>query len=319
MNAKTLKIAFFGTPEFAAHQLEFLVKKGYRIVAVITAVDKPAGRGKSIKYAAVKETALKLGLNVMQPSNLKSESFIQSYEALKVDCAIVVAFRMLPAAIWKKTKFGTFNLHASLLPAYRGAAPIQWAIRNGEQLTGLTTFLIDDRIDTGGILLQQTCAIDSSDNTQTLHDKLMLMGGPLIEETVIGLSTGTLTARQQTEEPTEKQAPKLTKENTQIDLDLSASDFINLIRSLCPYPGAKALIKEDHQETVIKLLEVGYASSKTIKKNHLMIEGSRIYLGLKHDSVELLRWQFPSKKPTSVKDFLNGYTFKTPVLMFSTL
>jgi methionyl-tRNA formyltransferase len=145
------------------------------------------------------------------------------------------------------------------------------------------------------------------------------MGGPLIEETVLGLSTGALTARQQPEDATEKQAPKLTKENTQIDLDLSASEFINLIRSLCPYPGAKALIKEDRQETVIKLLEVGLASHKTIEKNHLLIEGSRIYLGLKHDSVELLRWQFPSKKPISVKDFLNGYSLKTPVFMFSTL
>ncbi|MDA0950944.1 MAG: methionyl-tRNA formyltransferase [Bacteroidetes bacterium] len=319
MNVKELKLAFFGTPEFAAYQLKYLVENNYNIAAVITAVDKPAGRGKTLKYSAVKEVAINNGLNLLQPNNLKSLEFIAVYDSLHIDCAIVVAFRMLPRALWNKARLGTFNLHASLLPDYRGAAPIQWAIRNGEEQTGLTTFIIDDQIDTGGILLQETCAIDPNENAETLHDKLMHMGPSLIAQTLEGLHTHTLRIKAQNVATQFKTAPKLTKENTQIDLDLSAKEFCQLIRSLNPHPGAQALLKEGAKETVIKILEVSYAPLKTIEKHHLIIEESRIYLGLKDSSVELLRWQFPSKRGVNVKDFLNGYRFKTPVFVFSTL
>lgn len=318
MNVKELKLAFFGTPEFAAYQLKYLVENNYNVAIVITAVDKPAGRGKALKYSAVKEVAINNGLNLLQPENLKSLAFIEIYDSLHIDCAIVVAFRMLPRALWSKARLGTFNLHASLLPDYRGAAPIQWAIRNGEEQTGLTTFIIDDQIDTGGILLQETCAIDPYENAETLHDKLMRIGPSLIAQTLEGLNTHTLHITAQNVRTQFKTAPKLSKENTQIDLDLSAMEFCQLVRSLNPHPGAHAVLKEGPQETVIKILEASYDSSKTIEKHHLLIEGSRIYLGLKNGSVELLKWQFPSKRAVSVKDFLNGYRFKTPVFVFST-
>jgi methionyl-tRNA formyltransferase len=319
MNVKELKLAFFGTPEFASYQLKYLVENNYNVAVVITAADKPAGRGKTLKYSSVKEVALNNGLNLLQPDNLKSLEFIEIYDSLNIDCAIVVAFRMLPRTLWSKAKLGTFNLHASLLPDYRGAAPIQWAIRNGEEQTGLTTFIIDDHIDTGGILLQETCAIDPNETAQTLHDKLMHMGPLLIAQTLEGLNTHTLRIKTQKTGSKFKIAPKLTKENTQIDLDLSATEFCQLIRSLNPYPGAQAILKEGLQETVIKILEVSCDSSKFVEKHHLLIEGSRIYLGLKNGSVELLKWQFPSKRAVSIKDFLNGYRFITPVFVFSAL
>lgn len=312
-----MRIAFFGTPEFAAFQLEYLLEQKYTVVAVITAEDKPAGRGKALKISAVKETALRYGLNLLQPANLKSETFVATYEALNIDCAVVVAFRMLPEVIWRKAKMGTFNLHASLLPDYRGAAPIQWAIRNGEHLTGLTTFLIDDQIDTGSILLQESTSIAPDDNAETLHDKLMRLGAPLIEKTLIGLAEQSLVPKVQPQAQKEKHAPKLTKENTLIDLDLSAKQFVDLIRSLTPYPGAKAILKEGNHDFAIKIGAAHPAPSKKLNKHQVTIEGSRVFLGLKDDSVELLAWQFPSKRMTSVKDFLNGHEFKAPVFIFN--
>ena len=216
MNVKELKLAFFGTPEFASYQLKYLVENNYNVAVVITAVDKPAGRGKALKYSAVKEVALNNGLNLLQPDNLKSSEFIEVYDSLHIDCAIVVAFRMLPRTLWSKARLGTFNLHASLLPDYRGAAPIQWAIRNGEEQSGLTTFIIDDQIDTGGILLQEKCAIDPNENAQTLHDKLMHMGPSLIAQTLEGLNAHTLRLKAQNIKTQFKSAPKLTKENIKI-------------------------------------------------------------------------------------------------------
>jgi methionyl-tRNA formyltransferase len=171
-----MKIAFFGTPYFAAAQLEHLIKEGFQINAVVTAPDKPAGRGRKLNQSAVKEVALKNGLNLLQPTNLKEVDFVNHYQSLGIDIAVVVAFRMLPEAIWKASKLGTFNLHASILPSYRGAAPIQWAIINNESQSGVTTFLIDDQIDTGNILLQAKCEIDKEETGGSLHDKLLALG-----------------------------------------------------------------------------------------------------------------------------------------------
>jgi len=316
MNAKALKIAFFGTPEFAAHQLNFLVTEGFTITVVITAPDRPAGRGKNLQASAVKKVALEHKLNIEQPENLKAEAFIKRYRELEIDCAVVVAFRMLPKVVWEAACLGTFNLHASLLPNYRGAAPIQWAIRNQETETGLSTFLIDEQIDTGGILLQTKCAITPRDNAAALHDRLMELGPKLIAQTIEGLAQNKLTPLTQDNTAHLKEAPKLTKENTRIDLNLSPSSFCALIRSLDPYPGAQALLKDGETEVPIKIYEAQESSKHQLKKHALLEEDGKIFLGLNQGSVEILKWQFPAKKAVFVKDFLNGHRLNQGVELF---
>jgi len=316
MNAKALKIAFFGTPEFAAHQLNFLVTEGFTITVVITAPDRPAGRGKNLQASAVKKVALEHKLNIEQPENLKAEAFIKRYRELEIDCAVVVAFRMLPKVVWEAARLGTFNLHASLLPNYRGAAPIQWAIRNQETETGLSTFLIDEQIDTGGILLQTKCAITPRDNAAALHDRLMELGPKLIAQTIEGLAQNKLTPLTQDNAAHFKEAPKLTKENTRIDLNLSPVSFCALIRSLDPYPGAQALLKDGETEVAIKIYEAQESSKHHLKKHALLEEDGKIFLGLNQGSVEILKWQFPAKKAVFVKDFLNGHRLNQGVELF---
>jgi methionyl-tRNA formyltransferase len=307
MNSKALKIAFFGTPEFAAHQLNFLITEGYTISVVITAPDRPAGRGKKVQSSAVKQIALEHKLTVEQPENLKAEAFVKRYREFEIDCAVVVAFRMLPKVIWEATSLGTFNLHASLLPNYRGAAPIQWALRNQESETGLSTFLIDEHIDTGAILLQTKCMITPIDNAEALHDRLMELGPKLIAKTIEGLAQSKLTPLIQDTSKPLKEAPKLTKENTRIDLNLSPSGFCALIRSLDPYPGAHALLKDGETEVSIKIYKAQESSKQNIKKHALIEEDGKVFLGLNQGSIEILKWQFPAKKAVFVKDFLNGH------------
>lgn len=316
MNPKALKIAFFGTPEFAAHQLHFLITKGYTITVVITAPDRPAGRGKAIQSSAVKKIALAHQLPLEQPENLKAEEFVKKYIDLEIDCAIVVAFRMLPKVIWGAARLGTFNLHASLLPNYRGAAPIQWALRNQETETGLSTFLIDEHIDTGAILRQTKCTITPKDNAAALHDRLMELGPKLIAETLEGLAESKITPLIQDTSIPLKEAPKLTKENMRIDLNLSPSGFCAMVRSLDPYPGAYALLKDGDKEISIKIYEVQESSKQNIKKHALIEEDGKVYLGLNQGSVEIIKWQFPAKKAVLVKDFLNGHRLNQGVELF---
>ena len=316
MNSKALKIAFFGTPEFAAHQLNFLITEGYTISVVITAPDRPAGRGKTVQPSAVKKIALEHKLTVEQPENLKAEAFVKRYREFEIDCAVVVAFRMLPKVIWEATSLGTFNLHASLLPNYRGAAPIQWALRNQESETGLSTFLIDEHIDTGAILLQTKCMITPSDNSEALHDRLMELGPKLIAKTIEGLAQSKLTPLIQDTSKPLKEAPKLTKENTRIDLNLSPSGFCALIRSLDPYPGAHALLKDGETEVSIKIYKAQESSKQNIKKHALIEEDGKVFLGLNQGSIEILKWQFPAKKAVFVKDFLNGHHLNQGIKLF---
>lgn len=316
MNSKALKIAFFGTPEFAAHQLNYLITEGYTIAVVITAPDRPAGRGKTVQSSAVKKIALEHNLTIEQPENLKAEAFVNRYRELAIDCAVVVAFRMLPKVIWEAASLGTFNLHASLLPNYRGAAPIQWALRNQETETGLSTFLIDERIDTGAILLQTKCTITPSDNAEALHDRLMELGPKLIAKTIEGLVQSKLTPLIQDTSKPLKEAPKLTKENTRIDLNLSPSGFCALIRSLDPYPGTHALLKDGETEVSIKIYKAQESSKQNIKKHTLIEEDGKVFLGLNQGSIEILKWQFPAKKAVFVKDFLNGHRLNHGVELF---
>ncbi|MBR3827027.1 MAG: methionyl-tRNA formyltransferase [Alistipes sp.] len=250
MNAKDLRIVFMGTPEFAATSLRRLVAEGYNIVAVVTTPDKPAGRGQKMHQSDVKLVAQELGLPILQPEKLRDENFLMSLRDLNPDLGIVIAFRMLPEVVWAMPKLGTFNLHASLLPEYRGAAPINWAIINGDKYTGVTTFLLNHEIDKGAIIGQQRVDILPEDNIGTLYDKLMHVGSDLVLTTVEHLAAGDVTPVEQmhADESLLRPAPKIFKEDGRIDWHRSAEDIHNLVRGLSPYPAAWSPIFKGGQE-----------------------------------------------------------------------
>ena len=231
-NKRNLRIVFMGTPDFAVATLKALFDENYKIVGVITAPDRPAGRGQKLKSSAVKQFALEHNLKIMQPKNLKADSFIEELKALKANLQIIVAFRMLPKVVWQMPKYGTFNLHASLLPQYRGAAPIHWAIINGETKTGVTTFFIDEKIDTGAIILSDETIIDSDTTVGKLHDNLMTIGSALVIETVKLIETDTVTTTIQPQKEDLKTAYKLNRENCKIDWSESLDVIYNKIRAI---------------------------------------------------------------------------------------
>lgn len=250
MEAKNLRIVFMGTPEFAATSLRRLVAEGYNVVAVVTTPDKPAGRGQRMHESDVKLTAKELGLPILQPEKLRDEAFLEALRALEPDLGIVIAFRMLPEVVWAMPKHGTFNLHASLLPEYRGAAPINWAIINGDQRTGVTTFLLNHEIDKGAIIGQEEVDILPEDNIGTLYDKLMNIGSGLVIETVERIASGNVDPVEQMhiDESTLRPAPKIFKEDGRIDWNRGAADIHNLVRGLSPYPAAWSPIFKDGEE-----------------------------------------------------------------------
>ena len=249
-SAKDLRIVFMGTPEFASTSLKRLVTEGYNIVAVVTTPDKPAGRGQKLHESDVKLTAKELGLPILQPEKLRDESFLEAMRELNIDLGIVIAFRMLPEVVWAMPRLGTFNLHASLLPQYRGAAPINWAIINGEKRTGVTTFLLNHEIDKGAIIEQESVDILPEDNIGTLYDKLMNIGSELVTRTVDKLAEGNYTTIEQMhiDESTLKPAPKIFKEDGRIDWTKRGEDIVNLIRGLSPYPAAWSAIYNNGAE-----------------------------------------------------------------------
>ena len=242
MHPKEIRIVFMGTPDFAVESLKALVENGYKVVGVITAPDKPAGRGRQMTESAVKKYAVEKGLQILQPEKLKNPEFLAELESLKADLQIVVAFRMLPEVVWNRPPMGTFNLHASLLPQYRGAAPLNWAIINGEKETGVTTFLLDQEIDTGRIIYQERIAIGENDSVGDLHDRMMQVGANLVLKTVDALAEGRIEAVEQSAlmntPETIKHAPKIFKDNCRIDWTRDAESVRNLIRGLSPYPAA---------------------------------------------------------------------------------
>lgn len=250
MEAKNLRIVFMGTPEFAATSLRRLVAEGYNVVAVVTTPDKPAGRGQRMHESDVKLTAKELGLPILQPEKLRDEVFLEALRALEPDLGIVIAFRMLPEVVWAMPKHGTFNLHASLLPEYRGAAPINWAIINGDKRTGVTTFLLNHEIDKGAIIGQEEVDILPEDNIGTLYDKLMNIGSGLVIETVERIASGNVDPVEQMhiDESTLRPAPKIFKEDGRIDWNRGAADIHNLVRGLSPYPAAWSPIFKDGEE-----------------------------------------------------------------------
>ena len=301
-----------GTPDFAVESLRCLVEGGYNVVGVITMPDKPAGRGHKIQYSPVKQYALEHQLPLLQPEKLKDESFIEALRAWKADLQIVVAFRMLPEVVWAMPRFGTFNLHASLLPQYRGAAPINWAVINGETETGITTFFLKHEIDTGEVIQQVAIPIADTDDVGTVHDKLMVLGGKLVIETVEAILNGTVKSIPQEDMITEElhPAPKIFKETCRIDWEKPLKQIYDFVRGLSPYPAAwTELQKPDGSVEILKV----YQTAK-IPEEHQLLYGtlrtdSKTYL---HVAVEggfiaILSLQLPGKKRLKIDELLRGY------------
>ena len=305
-----LRIVFMGTPEFAVGILDTIIKNNYNVVGVITAADKPAGRGQKLKYSAVKEYALANNLSLLQPANLKDDSFLTELKALNANLQIVVAFRMLPKVVWEMPSLGTFNLHASLLPNYRGAAPINWAIINGETKTGVTTFFIDDKIDTGAMILNSEIAIDENENAGQLHDRLMNLGSTNVVDTLALIQKGDLITVVQKDSADIKTAYKLNKENCKIDWTKSAFEINNLIRGLSPYPAAWCFFTDNSEEWNVKIYE-----SKILIEEHNYALGSikkkkkEMKIAVNDGYIQILQIQFPGKKKMNTAELLNGISF----------
>jgi methionyl-tRNA formyltransferase len=299
-----LKIIFMGTPEFAVPALEILVANHYNVVAVVTAPDRPAGRGLKLKMSAVKECALKYNIPVLQPEKLKSPEFISELKSYNADLQIVVAFRMLPEVIWNMPKLGTFNLHASLLPQYRGAAPVNWAIINGEKETGVTTFFLQHEIDTGDILFQEKEIISADDNAGSLYTRLMNKGAVLVLKTVQAIEQGNYKPQAQHFNKALKTAPKIHKETCEINWNKSSEEVNNFIRGLSPYPGAWTKINGKNckifKSKIIIPAEQKHAGEfMTDDKTYI-----NIFTG--NGALSILELQMEGKKPMSVEEFLRG-------------
>lgn len=304
---KKLQIVFMGTPNFAVATLECLVKSKFQIVGVITAPDRPAGRGRKLQQSAVKQYALENELAVLQPSNLKNEEFLKELRSLNANLQIVVAFRMLPKVVWNMPEYGTFNLHASLLPNYRGAAPINWAIINGETKTGVTTFFIDDKIDTGEIILQKETPIDKNETAGQLHDKLMYLGAELVLETVDNIAKGTVERTKQVIDGEIKPAYKIHRETCEIDWHKSIDEIYNHIRGLSPYPTAWTSLINGSENIFLKIYSASKEKGLHNHKIGLVLSSKKeMKIAVKDGYIILLKIQLPGKKKMAVSDLLNG-------------
>jgi len=299
-----LRIVFMGTPEFAVPSLEALVAAKFNVVAVITAPDKPQGRGQKLVPSPVKESAIKLNVPVLQPSNLKSPEFIDELRSYKANLQVVVAFRMLPEVVWTMPSLGTFNLHASLLPQYRGAAPINWAIINGEKETGVTTFFLKHEIDTGGIILQEREPIHDNDTVGTLYERLMVKGANLVVQTARAIESGQANGKPQSAQPELKHAPKIFKETCEINWKQNAESVRNFVRGLSPYPAAWTVL--DGQ--TFKIFGVSLASSNKAASagEFLTDQKTFVYVRATDGWLSIDELQPEGKKRMSVGDFLRG-------------
>ncbi|MGR7813806.1 methionyl-tRNA formyltransferase [Lacinutrix undariae] len=305
-----LKIIFMGTPDFAVDTLKTLVEHNYNVVGVITAPDKPAGRGRKLNESAVKKYAQSQNLNILQPTNLKAEEFIEELKALEADLQIIVAFRMLPEVVWRMPKQGTFNLHASLLPQYRGAAPIHWAVINGETKTGVTTFFIDDKIDTGAIILQKEIDITPNETVGTLHDKLMTLGSALVIETVKRIENGNITTSVQPQNSDLKTAYKLHKENTKIDWSQPLDTIYNKIRGLNPFPSAWCELKNNDDTLNVKIFGIEKEiESHNHETGKIIADKNELKISVQNGYIVVKEIQLPGKRKMEVKSLLNGFNF----------
>ncbi len=314
---RNLRIVFMGTPDFAVEILKKLLDNNHQVVGVVTAPDKPSGRGRKLKQSAVKKYALENNLYLLQPSNLKNEEFISKLKLLNANLQVVVAFRMLPKIVWKMPEYGTFNLHASLLPLYRGAAPIHWAIINGENKTGVTTFFIDEKIDTGEIIFQKEIPIYDDEIVGELHDRLMYLGADVVSETVAHIKNGDVKTQKQIQDDKNiKLAPKLFPENCKINWNDHLDSIYNHIRGLNPFPGAWSKMINNGVETTVKIYKVKkekikhndtigriIASKKNIK---VAVEGGYVFI----DEIKI-----PGKKKLDAISLLNGFLFSPDAKM----
>jgi len=314
--AKNLRIVFMGTPDFAVGVLRAMVEANKNIVGVITAPDKPAGRGRKLMASAVKKYALEQDLKVLQPTNLKDETFLEELRSLQANLQVVVAFRMLPKVVWEIPEYGTFNLHASLLPEYRGAAPINWAIINGETKTGVTTFFIDEKIDTGAIIAKQEVAITEDETAQSLHDKLMTEGSELVLKTIELIENGQAKAIPQPQQSNLKGAPKLTADNTRIDWSRPGMEIERLIRGLSPYPSAWSIL--NHEDEALK---VKFYAAKFMEEDHSNPPGTilstkkELKIASSDGYLTIHEMQLPGKRRMDIISLLNGFTFSEDAKM----
>lgn len=316
MNKKDFRILFMGTPEFAVESLNAIVNNGFNVVAVVTMPDKEQGRGMKMTPSAVKSYATDHGIEVLQPEKLKDESFVDKLRSLNIDLAVVVAFRMLPEIVWQMPKYGTINLHGSLLPKYRGAAPINWAIIKGERETGVTTFKLKHIIDSGDIILQERMPIYETDNAGTIHDRMKVLGADVLIRTLELFLDGEPQSKAQSDidiEPTP--APKLNRENTEIDFNNSSVDVFNFVRGLSPYPSAWCRLKVFDEEYIFKIFDTAIITSedKTIQLQEAgetyISDKNRLFVKTADGMVEILEMQASGKKRMKTKDFLNGLRF----------
>ncbi len=309
---RDLKIVFMGTPDFAVTILKSLVNNDYNIVGVITAPDKPAGRGRKLNESAVKKYAKAEGLNILQPTNLKNEDFLDDLKALNANLQIVVAFRMLPKVVWQMPEYGTFNLHASLLPNYRGAAPINWSVINGEAKTGVSTFFIDEKIDTGEMILQTEINIDPEENAGSLHDKLMNIGSKLVLNTVELIKKDEAKTTPQIDTDDIKTAYKLNRNNCKINWNDSIDNIYNMIRGLSPYPAAWCTIINGEDTLDIKIYKTQkVAEAHSIDIGKIISTKKELKISVKEGYINILEIKLPGKKAMDIKSLLNGYNFDT--------
>ena len=314
MNKQDLRIVFLGTPDFAVESLDRIYSEGYDIAAVVTMPDKPAGRGHKMFQSPVKQWAIEHGIKIMQPIRLKDPDFVEELRSLNANLFVVIAFRMLPEVVWQMPELGTFNLHASLLPRYRGAAPINHAVMNGDRTTGVTTFFLKHEIDTGDIIAQRSIDIEEDEDAGSVHDRLMLLGAELTIETLNSIVDGTLqTIKQEDlltagEEPTP--APKIFRETCEIDWDRSATEIHNHVRGLAPYPAAWTRLKipGQSQQTEFKVLKAKPATLRLpIAVGEVYIESNRLYVGCgNNSSLEIMQLKPEGKRAMTTADFLRG-------------
>lgn len=313
MKKEDLKIVFFGTPDFAVESLKRLVEAGFHIAAVVTMPDKPAGRGHHLLQSAVKQYAVSQGLPLLQPVNLKDEAFVSELRAIGADLHIVIAFRMLPQVVWAMPPLGTFNLHASLLPKYRGAAPINWAVMNGDSETGVTTFFLKHEIDTGDIIEQRRVPIGRTDNVETVHDRLMMLGADMVLHTVEAIVAGEVKPIPQeqllhaSEEPTP--APKIFKETCRINWSRPAEQVYNHIRGLSPYPAAWTEWIDANEKTyAVKIFETGEPEpAQDLTPGALKTDGRRLWIACGDGWLEVKSLQQAGKKRMDTDAFLRGF------------
>lgn len=306
LSSSGLRIVFFGTPEFAAHILCDLIDRGENVIAVVTTPDKPQGRGRKLAPSAVSQTAKELAIPFLTPARHKDPNFLAALQALEADVFVVVAYKILPPEVFRMPRLGTFNIHASLLPKYRGAAPINWAIIRGETVTGLTTFLLDETIDTGAILLQEQMVIGPTETAGELHDRMMVRGAEIAQRTLVMLTKGDVPGRLQPEQASTT-APKIFPEDCKIDFQRSATEAMNFIRGLSPYPGAYAALPDGVR---LKILRAMPSTKDDLQPGEFSTSADhrKAFVGCAAGgSLEIIELQVPGKRPMTTEELLRGH------------